>query len=547
MADDSNHEQTDRRTFLKTTGLAAGAMALPGLATATTPGRTPGPKENELLVGIAASTSVADARSQVERELPGHANVVHENRDLGYMAVSVDEDVVTTMASVQSSIERANAVKYVERNETLTTMATPNDPRFSDQYAPQQVRAPSAWDTEMGDGVTIAVIDQGVAYDHPDLSAQFGSNRGYDFVDDDSDPYPEGLNDSDAGNRGIHGTHVAGICAATTDNGTGVAGISNATLLSGRALSNEGSGSTADIADAVQWAADQGADIINMSLGGGGYTNTMKNAVSYAVNNGALPICANGNAGNSSVDYPAAYDECVAVAASREGDEFVDDWTNAPGGSNYGPKTDVIAPGEQVLSTWPDTPRGVDYYTISGTSMATPAAAGVAALGLAADPELTPTQLRSRLKQTAVDIGEPADKQGSGRVDAKNIVDAAGGGGDDGGDDGGSCGDTSSGGSANGSLSGYWDSSSYTYTLSLDTPCQVTVSLSGPSGADFDLYVTTDGRTPSTNDYDKRSVTQDSQENVVLDTVSSGQELGILVDSYSGSGSFTLDVEELGN
>ncbi|MCT9097544.1 S8 family serine peptidase [Haloarchaeobius sp. HME9146] len=625
MADDSNQPSPSRRTFLQATGIAAGAAALPGL-TAATPGRSPGPKEDELLVGVAASASVADAKAAITSDLPANADVVHENDELGYMAVKLpDQAAAQANSSVAEAMKQKPGVKYVEENKTHYALGTPNDPKFDGQYAPQQVRAPTAWDTTQGSSdVTIAVVDQGVMYDHPDLSARFGSDKGQDFVDSDSDPYPDSMSDE------YHGTHVAGICAGTIDNGTGIAGMSNSTLLSGRSLSEEGSGSTADIADAVQWAADQGADIINMSLGGGGYTDTMKNAVSYAVNNGALPICAAGNAGEGSVDYPAAYNECVAVSAVDENEDLASF-------SNYGSKIDVAAPGVDILSCWTndDGQRSADipgkYARISGTSMACPAAAGVAALGLAADPGLTVSELRSKLKSTAVDIGLSSDEQGAGRVDAANIVGGGGGGGGNSGptadiaggsrtvtvgdsvsfdgsgssdsdgsissyewdfgdgssatgattshsygssgdytvsltvtdDDGassstsvtvtvesdggsGSCGDTSSGGSADGSLSGYWDSDSYSYTADLADPCQVTVTLDGPYDADFDLYVTKDGRTPSTSDYDERSITQDSNEQIVIDTVSSGQEFGILVDSYSGSGSYTVSVEELG-
>ncbi|MFC4406575.1 S8 family serine peptidase [Haloarchaeobius iranensis] len=611
MAEDTQ-SGTNRRTFLKTTGAAASAAAFAGLTQAT-PGREPGAKENELLVGISSSTNMASVQRQVERDLPSDANVVHENDNLGYIAVEVRDDGPSTMDAVASRIERQSGVRYVEQNTTHHAFAQPDDPKFDQQYAPQQVNAPAAWDTTFGsENVTVAIVDTGVDYTHPDLQSRFGSNKGKDFAGGDNDPNaPSGEN---------HGTHVAGIASATTDNGTGVAGMSDSTLLACRALGG-GSGSTADIADAVEYATNQGADIINMSLGGGGYTQTMKNAVSYAVNNGALPICAAGNDGSGSVSYPAAYDECVAVSA-------VDSNENLANFSQYGPNLDVAAPGVDVLSTWNDSP----YNTISGTSMACPAASGVAALGKAADASLSPTQLRSQLKSTAVDIGLSAEKQGAGRVDALNIV--GGGGGDppeneaptvsidassatvtvgqevtfdgsgssdsdgsisaydwsfgDGAtatgqtvthtysaagdysasltvtdDDGasttdsvaitvesdnggGSCGDTSTGGSADSSLSGYWDAESYTYTNSLDDPCQVTVSLSGPSNADFDLYVTLDGRTPSTSDYDKRSITQDSQEQVIADAVSAGQDIGILVDSYSGSGSYTVSVEELG-
>jgi serine protease len=620
MADNDSLPDLERRTFLKATGAAGAAAAFSGI-TAATPGREPGPKEDEFVLVTSAATPMQEAEASVQEAIPEESEISHRNPVLSYMTVKIPSGLTSIAEEgLRRNLERKPFVRTVERNVTFHALATPNDPRFGDQYTPQQVDAPAAWDTESGSGATVAVVDQGVKYDHPDLQAQFGSDTGRDFVDGDQDPSP------DSATEEYHGTHVAGITAATRDNGEGVAGVSDATLLSGRALSEQGGGSLTDIADAVQWAADQGADIINMSLGGGGYTDTMKNAVQYALNNGALPICAAGNNGSEGVSYPAKYDECVAVGA-------VDDNENLANFSQYGTDLDVVAPGVDVLSTW--TEPGTPYNRISGTSMACPAASGVAALGKSAKPDLSPTQLRSELKSTAVDIGLSQNRQGAGQTNAANIVAGGDGGGGGGGGDnsaptvsvsassatvtvgqevtfdgsasdsdgnvtsyewafgdgatasgqtvshtyssagdytatltvtdddgatssdsvtvtvesgggGGTCGATSETASGDGYLYGYYDSTSFTYALSLSDPCQVTVSLDGDAYTDFDLYVTTDGRTPSTYDYDKRSITPDSQEVVVLEDVAAGQEVGILVDSYSGSGSFTVTVEETG-
>jgi serine protease len=255
-----------------------------------------------------------------------------------------------------------------------------------------------------------------VKYDHPDLEDRFGENKGKDFVDDDPDPMPTDLENE------YHGTHVAGIAAATTGNGTGVSGISNSRLLSCRALGTRG-GSTSDIARAVRWATDQGADVINMSLGGGGFSDTMKNAVSYALNNGTLPICAAGNDCVSPVAYPARYNECVAVSAIDENGYRADF-------SNKGEDVDVCAPGVSVLSCWTQevAEYGGKYQAISGTSMACPATAGVAALKLAQNGDLRPTQLREAMKQTAVDMGLPEEHQGAGRIDAPKLLGVSDGG-----------------------------------------------------------------------------------------------------------------------
>jgi len=604
---------------------AAGAVAATAFAgiTQATPGREPGSYDpnKELLVGRSAGAqSMAATQSNVESAMPASAEITYEDEQLNFFTVEVPDWMGTASSDswLASRIENQTGVQYVEENEILETQS--DDPRFSQQYAPQQVRAPTAWEDTLGsEDVTVAIVDTGVDYTHPDLSPQFGADKGTDPAGGDNDPQaPSGEN---------HGTHVAGIASATTNNGTGVAGISNSRLLACRALGG-GRGSISDIASSIRYAADNGADIINMSLGGGGATDTLRNACDYAVQNGALPICAAGNSGSRGVSYPAKYDACMAVSA-------VDENENLASFSQYGPDLDVAAPGVDVLSTWNDSP----YNSISGTSMACPAASGVAALGKAADPDLGPNELRARLKETAVDIGLSEEEQGAGRVDAANIVAAGdGGGGDpsppdnnapdasfdfaptnptvgeevtfdasgssdsdgdivsyewdfgdgttfegqtgsyayeeagdytvtltitdddgatdtlsesltvdsDGGGGGGSCGDVVEGGSAQSSLSGWWDSESFAYAGQTANPCQVVITLNGSAYADFDLYATADGRTPTTSDYDKRSISPDSGEQVIFENVSAGQEFGILVDSYSGSGSYTIEVQELG-
>jgi serine protease len=669
--------------------------------------RTPGPKENELLVGISADTRVRTAATRVQEATPSGTELAHRNEKLGYVAVKVDDDSKASAESPTAErLRRVPGVKYVEENATHHLMGAshePNDAKFDDQYAPQQVRAPEAWKTTRGsDDVTIAVVDFGIKYDHPDLEDRFDDQKGKDFTSYyDDDPYPESMT------RESHATHVAGIAAGTIGNHRGIAGMSNSRLLSCRAVSPRGRGvATSDLADAVQWATDQGADLVNMSLGGGGFSQTMKYAVSYAVNDGTLPICAAGNSGKEGVSYPAAYDECLAVGAV-DSDETVTDF------SQYGPNLDVVAPGKSVLSC--STRKG-GYEKKYGTSMASPAVAGVAALGLAANPGWSVSQLRSKLKESAVDIGESPDKQGAGRIDAANLVgiqegnstpsaaftiapssprvgegvefdagdstdldgritsyewtfgdgstasgesvvhsfegsgtytvsltveddeggtdsvsktlgvgvtnaspsasfattpstatidepvtfDASGSTDSDGSiqsyewafgdgttatgtevthsyeasgeyavtltveDDAGASdtvtksitissgqnhsqrGDETNTRNVSDRLSGKWDSASFSYTTKLDEPRQVTITLEGPSGADFDLYANTDGTRPSAYAFDKRSATQGSREQIVLEDLEPGQTIGILVDSYSGSGHFTLTVEELG-
>nr|BAA10958.1 serine protease halolysin R4 [Haloferax mediterranei ATCC 33500] len=510
----------DRRSFLRLAA-AAGLTGMAGVTSAT-PGRSPGPKKDEILVGV---TSTADSpRKAVADAVPGNAEIVHENETLSYAAVKFPSKAPKqARENFISAITKRDEVKYAEKNATHEALYTANDPKYGSQYAPQQVNADSAWDTTLGSSsVKIAVVDQGVKYDHPDLSSQFGSNKGRDFVDNDGDPYPDLLSDE------YHGTHVAGIAAGTTDNNEGIGGISNSTLLSGRALSESGSGSTSDIADAIEWAADQGADVINLSLGVGGYSSTMKNAVSYATQQGSLVVAAAGNDGRQSVSYPAAYSECVAVSA-LDPDETLASY------SNYGSEIDLAAPGTNVLSCWTTS---TEYNEISGTSMATPVVSGVAGLALAVH-NLSPAGLRNHLKNTAVDIGLSSTKQGSGRVDAANAVTT------DPGDGGGGGGGGSKETTYDGTLSSSSDSNCVSHSWNYSSPSQVVIDLSGPSSADFDLYATEgSGTCPTTRSYDYRSWSYDSTEQIVIDNPDTSADLGILVDSYSGSGSYTVTITE---
>ena len=397
-----NHSSFDRRRFLKT----AGFFGLLGRASKIgAAGLPPDGKLNELLVGVAPSTS---ARRTAQRALPSEARIVGENDTLGYVRAELPERAsASATASVANTVASRRGVEYAEPNAVYETLVAPNDPRFGDQYAPEMVNAPAAWDTTLGESdVTVAVIDQGVKYDHPDLEANVASDHGRDFVDDDDDPYPDSLSKED------HGTHVAGIAAAGTDNDTGIAGISNATLLGIRALDESGSGTTADIADGIQWAVDDGADIINLSLGGGGFTETLQKAVSYAHEEDVLLVAAAGNSAGS-VNYPAAYDECVAVSA-------LDPDGSLASYSSRGPEIELAAPGTNVLSTWTDD----NYATLSGTSMAAPVVSGVAALVLSRRNYST-DRLRTHLKDTAVDSGLGSSEQGTGRIDASTIGDLA--------------------------------------------------------------------------------------------------------------------------
>ena len=241
-------------------------------------------------------------------------------RDVG------DVDAVLARIRQNPAVESAEPLRVysVPRGEELVSEEpapleeadkdgyTPNDPDYPKQWNLRMIHMPQAWKESRGKGAVVAVLDTGIAYeDHddfkqvPDLKgAKF--KKGYDFVNDD-----EHANDDHG-----HGTHVAGTIAQATNNGEGVAGVAfEATLMPVKVLNHFGSGTSADIADAIRFAADKGAKVINMSLGGGGYSQVMASAVEYARKKGVTVVAAAGNGGRAHVEYPAAYPGAVAVSA----------------------------------------------------------------------------------------------------------------------------------------------------------------------------------------------------------------------------------------
>lgn len=288
----------------------------------------------------------------------------------------------------------------------------PSDPLFSYQWnlhntsqtggkVDADIDAPEAWGIITGtNGVMIAVIDTGVYYTHDDLNdGRVRTDIDWDYVN----------NDSDALDDNGHGTHVAGIIAAETNNGFGTAGVMwQARILPLKVCNNKGECNTDHIARAIRYAADQGARVINMSLGGG-CSSAIADAVNYAhFNKGVMVVAAAGN-NSGSILFPAAHDPVIAVGATDKDDKRA--WF-----SNQGERLDVVAPGVNIHSTVPKN----GHDTMSGTSMASPHVAGVVGLLLAQRPELTNNQIRDILRQSADDLGPNGfDKEyGYGRVNA---------------------------------------------------------------------------------------------------------------------------------
>lgn len=275
-----------------------------------------------------------------------------------------------------------------------------NDAYRDLQWGLTRLRAEDTRSRRPATGVTVAVVDSGVDASHPDLAGAV--LPGTDLV--------TGAGDGTADGDG-HGTHVAGIVAATADDGAGVAGFApDARILPVRVLDDTGSGYDSDVAEGIIWAVDHGASVVNLSLGGPTPTDVTAAAVSYALSRGAVVVAAAGNErteGNP-VTYPAAYAGVIGVAASASDD------TVAPF-SNTGSYVDVTAPGVRIASTYP-----LDRYVyLSGTSMAAPFVAASAAVLRSADPALSPARVTELLQSTATDLGPAGrdDAWGHGLVD----------------------------------------------------------------------------------------------------------------------------------
>ena len=306
-----------------------------------------------------------------------------------------------------------------------------NDPLFARQWALDQVNAPEAWARgARGAGTTIAVVDTGVDLQHPDLSSKLVA--GHDFVANDGD-CPSGPQDENG-----HGTHVAGIAAAVTDNGIGVAGVApDAQLMPVRVLDADGTGTSDDIAAGIRWAADHGAQVINLSLGElpvvgqlEPLNQEIEDAVTHAWDSGSLVVAAAGNESFPLCSYPSFADHAVCVAATdRRG--LPTYYSNFP---NNKPMLGFRAPGgvgsvfceddEDIWSTmWPGSDFDCTgsgslsgYDTLAGTSMASPQMAGVAALLYGQG--LTNAQIVERLRATSSNHGAFDPVMGYGIVDA---------------------------------------------------------------------------------------------------------------------------------
>jgi len=309
---------------------------------------------------------------------------------------------------LKGELERDANIEYVEPDFIAQALGTSNDPYFvqGSQWHLSKIQAPTAWDTTTGSSTqVVAVIDSGVRASHPDLVGKV--MVGYDFV----------ANDNDANDENGHGTGVAGTLSPGSNNQIGVCGVAWANpILPVRVLDANGSGNYSAIANGIIYAADRGAKVINLSLGGTSSSRALQDAINYAWNKQCVIVAAAGNNGSNVAFYPAACTNVVAVSATNASD-------TRPTWSNFGSYVDVSAPGVDILSVY-----GTDQYAAwNGTSFSSPVASGVVALMAAANSTLSNVQLVDLLIKNSDDIGALGKDvyYGSGRVNANRAVTAA--------------------------------------------------------------------------------------------------------------------------
>jgi serine protease len=321
-------------------------------------------------------------------------------------------------------LENLKGVEYAEKVPLDRMCLTPNDPSFSSQWGLSNINAPAAWNYfSTGSNVVVAIVDDAIERTHADLSPNLWVNTAEiagNNIDDDNNGYIDDINGYDVGSNDNnpnppssafdHGTHVAGIVSARSNNGVGVASIGFSCKLM-CVKSTTTVGQVTNGYDGIIYAAVSGADVINMSWGGPGTSTTAQNVVNYAAGEGCILIAAAGNDNVNTQFYPAAYNNVVSVAATTS--------TNTKASfSNYGSWIDVSAPGNNIYSTT----VGNTYGNKSGTSMASPMVAGLAGLMKSLNPSMPNADLINCLLTTAanIDAQNPSfiGQLGSGRIDA---------------------------------------------------------------------------------------------------------------------------------
>ncbi len=342
----------------------------------------PPPAEDHIIVKFDEGASDAAEEAIIRKEGAEKEDlIVDEDTD----KVSVPEGKTAEELAEELQEEYPEYIEYTELDNQAVATMIPNDPLYSNQWQLPKVSAPAAWDIQQGrDNLVVAVLDTGGG-NHNDLSAKYVA--GYDFVDNDS--RPEDIHG--------HGTFVSGIIAAITNNNRGVASAApNVKIMPVKVLSDSGWGYYSWIASGIRWATDNGADVINMSLGGSSSSTVLQQAIDYAHARGVVVVAAAGNSATTRPSYPGACAYTIGVGATDSSDRRASF-------SNYGDWVDVVGPGVSVFSTR----VGSNYGYGSGTSFSSPMAAALAALIQSENPSFNPDQVEHQMEQTADDLGAP--------------------------------------------------------------------------------------------------------------------------------------------
>jgi thermitase len=386
----------------------------------------------QLVIKLAANSKTAESsNSFLSGPYGDQIKSLRREKHFGYLLIETTPE--TDLPEFKKRLAAEKWVQDISFNYQAAMNATiPNEQFFSYQYAllnngqvfyPEKnlrgtnaadIKASEGWSWSMGSrGTIIAILDTGIAQAHEDLKNKI--MPGYDFVNDDADPQ------DDNG----HGTFVASIAAAETNNGIGIAGVAwNAMLLPVKVLDSLGNGNYLTIAAGIKYAADQGAKVINLSLGGDADSFILKDACQYAFAKGCSLVAASGNSGSETVQFPAAYDSlCTAVGASDASD------TLAPF-SNRGPQIDVVAPGVWIYGAHYDPARPTElrfYDWDNGTSLAAAHVSGAMALLISYKPMLTNQQIMAIVKYTADDVNSSQkpgvdQEMGYGRINLQTLL-----------------------------------------------------------------------------------------------------------------------------
>ena len=344
------------------------------------------------------SHQVKEFISKYDREFL--ENFAYLNASIVYISLETIESFILESKNIQG-------IEYVEPNFYNKLDFIPNDEYYADyQWDLSLIGMESAWDYGIGThDVTVAIIDTGIDYTHPDLDKNY-LPLGYDWVNDDTDP----LDDHS------HGTQCVGTIAAIINNTEGISGMANVSIIAEKAFGVSGTGSDLDCKAALIHAVDMGADIISCSWGSNSLSQTLKEGLDYAIDNNVMVIAAAGNENSSLPHYPAAYPRVIAVSATDKDDLKANF-------SNFGPWIDVAAPGVDIFSTVPFDIKGSFYDLVYGTSMAAPHVSGLAALLKSTYPNYNASQIEYLIYESALDLGAPGfdPYYGHGRINISNL------------------------------------------------------------------------------------------------------------------------------